>query len=162
MCSDTWSDASTRVGQIFSTENSPVHTRAKQFYGFTLVPWGVQNQPRLLCVPRLRSISSELCCPLEAGHCITSSFWFPLETNPWESHLEIKPYALPNHPPPTTCVRLRCVTVIMFHWRKWKCTPIFLPGESRRQRSLVGYSPWDHRAGHNWSDLALASYKGYL
>ena len=24
----------------------------------------------------------------------------------------------------------------------WQRTPVFLPGESRRQRSLVGYSPW--------------------
>ena len=28
-------------------------------------------------------------------------------------------------------------------WRKeWVSTPVFLPGESHRQRSLVGYSPW--------------------
>jgi len=34
-------------------------------------------------------------------------------------------------------------------WRK-KCqpTPVFLPGKSHEQRSLVGYSPW----GHNESD----------
>ena len=29
-----------------------------------------------------------------------------------------------------------------FHWRrKWQPTPVFLPGESHGQRSLVGYSP---------------------
>ena len=29
-------------------------------------------------------------------------------------------------------------------WRKkWQPTPVFVPGESRSQRSLVGYSPWD-------------------
>ena len=27
---------------------------------------------------------------------------------------------------------------------KWQPTPVFLPGESRGQRSLVGYSPWGH------------------
>ena len=27
--------------------------------------------------------------------------------------------------------------------RKWQPTPVFLPGQSHRQRSLVGYSPWD-------------------
>ena len=27
--------------------------------------------------------------------------------------------------------------------RKWLHTPVFLPGESHGQRSLVGYSPWD-------------------
>ena len=29
--------------------------------------------------------------------------------------------------------------------RKWQPTPVFLPGESRGQRSLVGYSPWGHK-----------------
>ena len=29
-------------------------------------------------------------------------------------------------------------------------SPVFLPGKSHGQRSLVGYSPWGHkRAGHN-------------
>ena len=26
--------------------------------------------------------------------------------------------------------------------RKWKATPVFLPGKSHGWRSLVGYSPW--------------------
>ena len=26
--------------------------------------------------------------------------------------------------------------------RKWQLTPVFLPGESHGQRSMVGYSPW--------------------
>ena len=29
--------------------------------------------------------------------------------------------------------------------RKWQPTPIFLPGKSHGQRSLVGYSPWGHK-----------------
>ena len=34
-------------------------------------------------------------------------------------------------------------------WRRaWQPTPVFLPGESHRQRSLVGCSPW----GRNESD----------
>ena len=28
---------------------------------------------------------------------------------------------------------------------KWQPTPEFLPKESHGQRSLVGYSPWDHK-----------------
>ena len=33
-----------------------------------------------------------------------------------------------------------------FPWRKaWQPTPVFLPGESHRQRSLVGYSPWGRK-----------------
>ena len=31
-------------------------------------------------------------------------------------------------------------------WRgKWQHTPVFLPGKSHGQRSLVGYSPWGHK-----------------
>ena len=31
-------------------------------------------------------------------------------------------------------------------WRKkWQPTPVFLPGESHGQRSLVGYSLWSHQ-----------------
>ena len=31
-------------------------------------------------------------------------------------------------------------------WRRtWQHTPLFLPGESHGQRSLVGYSPKDHK-----------------
>ena len=30
--------------------------------------------------------------------------------------------------------------------RKWQPTPVFLPGKSHGQRSLAGYSSWDHKA----------------
>ena len=40
-------------------------------------------------------------------------------------------------------------------WRKsWQPTPAFLPREPHGQRNLAGYSPWGHRVGHDWSDLA--------
>ena len=29
--------------------------------------------------------------------------------------------------------------------REWQPTPVFLPGEFLRQRSLAGYSPWGHK-----------------
>ena len=32
-------------------------------------------------------------------------------------------------------------------WRR-EPTPVFLPGESHGQRSLAGYSPWDHKESH--------------
>ena len=38
--------------------------------------------------------------------------------------------------------------------RKWRPTPVFLPGEPHGQRSLVGYSPWDHKE----SDTTLLRY----
>ena len=36
-------------------------------------------------------------------------------------------------------------------------TPVFLPRESQRQRSLVGCRLWGHTVRHNWSDLAAAA-----
>ena len=29
--------------------------------------------------------------------------------------------------------------------RKWQSTPVFLPGKSHGDRSLVGYSSWSHK-----------------
>ena len=38
----------------------------------------------------------------------------------------------------------------LLHWRrKRQPTPVFLPGESHGQRSLVGYSPWGRWVGHD-------------
>ena len=35
-------------------------------------------------------------------------------------------------------------------WRRdWLPTPVFLPREFHGQSSLAGYSPWDHRVGHD-------------
>ena len=39
-----------------------------------------------------------------------------------------------------------------FPWRRqWQSTPVLLPGKSHGQRSLVGYSPWGRRVGHNFT-----------
>ena len=48
------------------------------------------------------------------------------------------------------------------HWRrKWQPTPVFLPGESQGQRSLVGCCLMGlHRVGHDWSDWAAANREG--
>jgi len=44
--------------------------------------------------------------------------------------------------------------VRMITWRRaWQPTPVFLPGKSHGQRSLVGYSLW----GHKESDMAKAT-----
>ena len=40
--------------------------------------------------------------------------------------------------------------------RKWQPAPEFLPGESHGQRSLAGYSPWDHRKLHVTERLGTA------
>ena len=47
---------------------------------------------------------------------------------------------------------------IFMHWRrKWQPTPVFLPGESQGQGSLVGCCLWGHTVGHDWSNLAAAA-----
>ena len=39
-------------------------------------------------------------------------------------------------------------------WRReWLPTPVFLPGESHRQKSLAGYSPWGRRVGQDWATI---------
>ena len=40
------------------------------------------------------------------------------------------------------------------HWRrKWQPTPVFLPGESHGQRSLVGCSPWGRQESDTTEQL---------
>ena len=43
------------------------------------------------------------------------------------------------------------LNLIIRTWRrKWQSPPVFLPGKSHGQRSLLGYSPWSHkRVGHD-------------
>ena len=33
--------------------------------------------------------------------------------------------------------------------RRWQPTTVFSSGKSHGQRSLAGYSPWDHKVGHS-------------
>ena len=40
--------------------------------------------------------------------------------------------------------------------RKWQHTPVFLPGESHGQRSLMGYSPWGHKGSEMTEWLSTA------
>ena len=42
-------------------------------------------------------------------------------------------------------------------WRReWLPSPIFLPGEFYGQRSLAGYSPWDHKESDTTERLTLS------
>ena len=40
----------------------------------------------------------------------------------------------------------------------WLPTPVFLPRESCGQKSLVGYSPWCHKALNTTEQLALSLF----
>ena len=40
--------------------------------------------------------------------------------------------------------------------RAWQSAPVLLPGEVHGQRSLVGYSPWDHKEPDTTERLTLS------
>ena len=43
-------------------------------------------------------------------------------------------------------------------WRRaWQPTPVFLPGESHGQRSLVGYSPWGRKESDTTERLTFSA-----
>ena len=55
---------------------------------------------------------------------------------------------------PNSLIYNKYVCAIISPQRKaWQPTPVFLPGESHGQRTLVGYSPW----GHKESDMTDAT-----
>ena len=47
--------------------------------------------------------------------------------------------------------------------RKWQPTPIFLPGKSHGQRSLVGYSPWGSKESDTteWLSIDIIKKKNF-
>ena len=58
------------------------------------------------------------------------------------------------------CRRCRCNPWLrQIPWRrKWQPTPVFLPGKSHGQRSLVVYSPWGcKRVRHDFATTMLLS-----
>ena len=47
-------------------------------------------------------------------------------------------------------------------WRQeWQSTPVFLPGESHRQRGLAGYSPWGCKKSDTTEQLTLSLTLGF-
>ena len=46
--------------------------------------------------------------------------------------------------------------------RKWKPTPVFLPGESHGQRNLEGYSPWGCEESDMTERLRIQHIPGWL
>ena len=45
--------------------------------------------------------------------------------------------------------------------RKWQSTPVFLPGKSHGQRSLVGYSPWGCKESETTEQLSTSHTTSY-
>ena len=42
--------------------------------------------------------------------------------------------------------------------KEWQPNPVFLPGDSHGERSLVGYSPWGRKELDMTEQLSLSSY----
>ena len=43
------------------------------------------------------------------------------------------------------CVYIHIIYICIYILKTWQPTPVFLPGESHGQRSLVDYSPWGRK-----------------
>ena len=46
--------------------------------------------------------------------------------------------------------------------RKWQPTPVLLPGESHRWRSLVGYSLWGHKESETTEQLHFTHFTHFI
>ena len=46
--------------------------------------------------------------------------------------------------------------------RKWQSTPALLPGKSHGWKSLIGYSPWDHKESDTTERLYFTAYLTYM
>ena len=80
-------------------------------------------------------LQSNLCCSRAAPT------WMDLEGSPGGSS---------GKQPACQCRRHSRLGFVLWvrkiPWRrKWQPTPVFLPGEFHRQKSLVDFSPWDHK-----------------
>ena len=45
--------------------------------------------------------------------------------------------------------------------KKWQPTPVFLPGESHRQRRLEGYKPWGRKESDSTERLTLFAFQSF-
>ena len=93
--------------------------------------------------------------------------WFPLQSEekamaPHSSTLAWKKEEEPGRLQSMGSLRVRhnwAASLSLFtfmHWRrKWQPAPVFLPGESQGQRSLVGCCLW----GHTESDMTEATWQ---
>ena len=52
-----------------------------------------------------------------------------------------------------------CDSIEMIPWRRaWQPTPVFSPGKSHGQRSLVGYSPWGRKESDTTEQLSTHTH----
>ena len=111
--------------------------------------WVLSPAPLLLC-----SVSRAVASAGDPPGCVSPHRPPAAAPHPHNSHLCLansKYTAGTSGKKPTYQCR-RCKRYRFYHWvgkipwrRAWQPTPVFLPGKSHRQRSLVGYAPWGHK-----------------
>ena len=75
--------------------------------------------------------------------CILTSYGTRLQYSCLENPMDGGAWQAPVHGVAESRERLSDFTFTFMHWRrKWQPTPVFLPGESQGQRSLVGCHLW--------------------
>ena len=117
-----------------------------------LVPWpGIEPGP-----PTLGSLSSEIFgVDFDSHWEIKNHMWYLME---------VRGASLVDQKAKNLCAT-QGTQVQSLGWeipwrRKWPLTPVFLPGESHGQRSLVGYSPWTCKESDTTERLTLSLSRG--
>ena len=100
-----------------------------------------------ICSPSRGSAMNAGCGPAEEVICRVHIFFQIPKGTHWREVVKGFPGGISGKEPASQCRRhKRCrfnPWVRKIPWRRqWQPTPVFLPGESHGQRSLVGYSPW--------------------
>ena len=126
------------------------------------------NLPQCTCVPNPEPLSHLPPHIIPLGHpsAPAPSILYPALNLDWrfvpymilymfQCHSPKSSHPLPLSQSPKDCSIRLClfcclayrviVTIFLF----WHCLPVFLPGKSHGQRSLVGYSPWGLRVKHD-------------
>ena len=106
------------------------------------------NNNNLICTSKVKNRYGEKYSYIHRYSCISEKAMAPLSsTLAWKIPWTEEPGRLQSMG--SLRVRRNWVTslslFIIMHWkRKWQSTPVFLPGESQGQGSLVGYRLWSH------------------
>ena len=106
----------------------------------------------------LNKVQTQICLWIFAYSALGHQGSFEMVARPLEflSSVKLRPHPLEvqwEHWDSLVAQRLKCLPAMWETWvwslgredpleNKWQPTPVFLPGESHGQRSLVGCSPW--------------------
>ena len=134
--------------------------RHKRWHGFN--PW-IRNIPwRRACNPLQYSCLEN---PMDRGawqvtfHRVAESQTWngtPLQYSCLENPMDGGAWWAAVHGVSKSRTQLSNFTFTFMHWRrKWQPTPVFLPGESQGQGSLVGFRLWCRRVGHSNKSMGL-------